>query len=42
MPPPVEILENVTYSSAKLTDVLGERKKTINVNQTALQEPYEE
>ena len=42
MPPPVEILENVTYSSAKLTDVLGDRKKTININQTALQEPYEE
>ena len=39
MPPPVELLDNVCYSSSKLTEVLGERKKTININQTALQQP---
>ena len=39
MPPPVELINNVCYTSSKLTEVLGERKKTININQTALQEP---
>ena len=42
MPPPIEILEHVTYASAKLTDVLGERKKQVKIEQTALETPYQE
>ena len=41
MPPPYELIENVIYDSNKLTEALGVRKQTIDVNSAALQEPQD-
>lgn len=39
MPPPYEVIENVHYDSNKLTEALGQRKQTIEIDQSGLHEP---
>lgn len=42
MPPPYELIENVMFDSEKLTETLGKRKQTINIDSTDLQMPQDE
>jgi hypothetical protein len=42
MPPPYELIENVIFDSEKLTETLGKRKQTINIESTDLQIPQHE
>ena len=41
IPPPYELIENVIYDSNKLTEALGSRKQTIDINDTGLCEPQD-
>uniref|UniRef100_A0A6C0IXI4 Uncharacterized protein n=1 Tax=viral metagenome TaxID=1070528 RepID=A0A6C0IXI4_9ZZZZ len=42
MPPPYELIENVMFDSKKLTETLGQRKQTININTSELHMPSDE
>ena len=42
IPPPYELIETVMYDSEKLTETLGVRKQTINVDSSDLQCPQDE
>lgn len=37
MPPPYELIENVVFDSEKLTETLGQRKQTINIDSSDMQ-----
>jgi|GEM_PF-7061600 hypothetical protein len=37
MPPPYELIENVVFDSKKLTETLGQRKQTINIDSSDMQ-----
>lgn len=39
MPPPYELIENVIFDSEKLTETLGQRKQTINIDSSGMQIP---
>lgn len=42
IPPPYELIENVIFDSEKLTETLGQRKKTINIDSSDMHVPQEE
>ncbi len=42
MPPPYELIENVIFDSDKLTETLGQRKQTINIDSSDIQMPQDE
>ena len=42
MPPPYELIENVMFDSEKLTETLGQRKQTINIDSSDIQMPNDE
>jgi hypothetical protein len=42
MPPPYELIENVMFDSEKLTETLGQRKQTINIDSSDMQMPQDE
>ena len=42
MPPPYELIENVVYDSKKLTETMGKRKQTINIDASDMQMPQDE
>ena len=41
MPPPYDLIENVMYDSEKLTETLGSRKQTINIDSSDIQMPQD-
>ena len=42
MPPPYELIENVMFDSEKLTETLGQRKQTINIDSSDIQMPNDD
>ena len=42
MPPPYELIENVMFDSERLTETLGQRKQTINIDSSDMQMPQDE
>ena len=42
MPPHYELIESVMFDSAKLTETLGQRKQTINIDSSDMQMPRDE
>jgi hypothetical protein len=42
MPPPYELIENVMFDSEKLTETIGQRNQTINIESSDMQMPQDE